>query len=391
MNFVDFIILIFLLLALLRGFEIGAVRQVFSAIGLLSGLFLGTWLSHWFVHYAHTTQSRSWTALLCTLTVAMILLGVGEYFGLLLKSRLSRNHEGDSVDRAVGVVIGVATAVVTIWLAAAVLVRLPYTALQTDIRGSGLIKTMDQALPSAPNLIADLSQYIDPNGFPTVFSGGEPVPIHLNTPTPTPAQFAAAVNADETSVVKVEGLGCGGIVEGSGFVVANGLVATNAHVVAGVTSPYVLDNNGQHHATVIWFDPNLDFAVLQVSNLAGNPLSINTNDIANGTNSVVMGFPGGSGFTATPAVLLDEFQATGTNIYGQGNTNRLIYEVKATVIPGNSGGPLATTNGQVIGIVFAQSTTYNQVGYALAMKQVVNELHQAEANPTPTSSGACAE
>jgi S1-C subfamily serine protease len=323
--------------------------------------------------------------------VALVLLGVGEYIGILLKTRLSRNHEGDSIDQAVGTVIGVVTALVTIWLAAAILVRLPYTTLQSDIRSSAIIKNMNRHLPSAPSVFADLSHYIDPNGFPEVFSGNEPIPLNLNTPTPPPVQFTSAVNADQASVVKVKGLGCGGIVEGSGFVVGSNLVATNAHVVAGVPDPYVVDGNGEHKASVIWFDQNLDFAVLQVSDLAGRALSIDSQDQPNGTSAVVMGYPGGGSFTASPAAVLDEFEADGSNIYGQGSTERQIYEIKASVIPGNSGGPLVLANGQVIGMVFAQSTTYNQVGYVLTMKPIVNEIHQAEASPKPAPTGACVE
>jgi len=391
MHLIDLLIIIFIIVSFARGLEIGAVRQVFSTVGFFGGLLLGTWLSHWLIRYAHTTQSRSWVALLCTLTVALLLLGVGEYVGLVLKVKLSRNHDGDLIDRAIGSVVGVVTLLAAVWLAAAILVRLPYTTVQTDIRSSSVIKFIDRHLPSAPNVIADLSHDIDPNGFPIVFSGQEPVPLNINTPTPTPIQFIGAVNADQASVVKIEGIGCGGIVEGSGFVVSSDLVATNAHVVAGIPRPYVMDGNGEHRASVIWFDPNLDFAVLQVNDLAGKPLTINSSAIANGTSSVVMGYPDGGSFTANPAVVLDQFLADGNNIYGTGHTERQIYEIKATVIPGNSGGPLATANGQVIGIVFAQSTTYNQVGYALTMKQVVSELHQAEANPAPVSTAACAQ
>src|ERR1035441_4809381 len=104
-----------------------------------------------------------------------------------------------------------------------------------------------------------------------------------------------------------------------------------------------------------------------------------------------MGYPGGDSFTASPAAVLDEFEADGSNIYGQGSTERQIYEIKGSVIPGNSGGPLVLANGQVIGIVFAQSTTYNQVGYVLTMKPIVSEILQAEASPKPVPTGACVE
>ena len=110
-----------------------------------------------------------------------------------------------------------------------------------------------------------------------------------------------------------------------------------------------------------------------------------------GTDGAVLGFPGGGNFDATPAVVLDDFTAAGRNIYDQGNTNRDVYEIKATVIPGNSGGPLINTSGAVIGVVFAESTTYNQVGYALTTPQVLSEIHQAEARNQTVSTGSCAE
>lgn len=245
-------------------------------------------------------------------------------------------------------------------------------------------------MPSAPTIISDLGSLIDPNGFPQVFIGGEPNP-RLNQPLPNLGQLAAAVNKDKSSVVKIEGQGCGGIVEGSGFVVGNDLVATNAHVVAGIRHPYAEDANGNHSVTVIWFDPNLDFAVLRVSNLAGNSLLLKGGQAPKGTAAAILGYPGGGPFNAGTASILDDFTATGRNIYGTGDTNRDVYEIQGNVIPGNSGGPLVNENGSVIGIIFAQSTTYNHVGYALTTDQIINELKQAEAQNQTVSTGRCAE
>ncbi|HUD06001.1 MAG TPA: MarP family serine protease [Candidatus Saccharimonadales bacterium] len=391
MNLIDVLIIVLIILSILRGAEVGAIQQIFSTIGFFLGIFIGAWVSHWFVHFAHTSLSRSWVALIVTISFGLVLLAVGEYVGVILKKRVDKNKDRQIADRSAGAVIGMLTLLVTVWLTAAILVRLPFPNLQNDLRNSSIISFLDRKLPPAPTAIAELSHAIDPDGFPQVFNGAEPVPLNINTPTPSLGVLTAAVNKDRASVVKVEGRGCGGIVEGSGFVVAKDLVVTNAHVVAGVAQPYVLDSNGDHAATAIWFDPNLDFAVLQVDNLAGAPLTIDTTIAANGTSAVVMGYPGGGGFMADPAAILDEFVADGANIYGQGNTNRNIYEIKATVIPGNSGGPLATANGQVIGIVFAQSTTYNQVGYALTMQKAVSELHQAEQTDVPVSTGQCAQ
>jgi S1-C subfamily serine protease len=162
--------------------------------------------------------------------------------------------------------------------------------------------------------------------------------------------------------------------------------------VAGIAHPYVQDGNGTHSATVIWFDPNLDFAVLRVSNLSGGPLTVNSGIVKNGTPGAVLGYPGGGPFSADPAAVSDEFDATGRNIYGTGYTDRDVYEIQANIIPGNSGGPLVNSIGDVIGIVFAESTSYNHVGYALTTNQALHELSEAEAsNQAAVGTGSCAQ
>ena len=89
--------------------------------------------------------------------------------------------------------------------------------------------------------------------------------------------------------------------------------------------------------------------------------------------------------------MLDEFIATGRNIYGQGSTNRTVYEIKANIIPGNSGGPLIETNGDVIGMVFAASTTYYHIGYALTANQLSSSIRQAEAQDSKVQAANCAQ
>ena len=99
----------------------------------------------------------------------------------------------------------------------------------------------------------------------------------------------------------------------------------------------------------------------------------------------------GGPFRADTAAVLDEFTAVGRNIYNQGDTTRDVYSVQADVIPGNSGGPLVDLSGNVIGVVFATSTEYNSVGYALSIHQVIDEINQAKASNQAVSTGSCAE
>lgn len=387
---IDGLIIFFALSSLLRGREIGFVRQFGSTAGFFAGLFLGAWLQPRTVRLAHSSLDRTLVTLLTTLGCAFILMTAGEYLGVYLKRKLSRKRV-NVFDNWLGAGLGVISLVLSAWLIAAILGPLPFPSLQTALRDSRIISTLNRRLPPAPSLIAGLGHLIDPNGFPQVFVGGEPSPppaINL----PSGSDLSAAVSRDQASVVKVEGQGCGGIIEGSGFVVRPNEVATNAHVVAGIREPYVHDSNGWHRTSVIWFDPNLDFAVLRVSGLAGPPLTVANARVADGTPAAVLGYPGGGPFTANPAAVLDELTATGRNIYGQGDTSRNIYEVQASVIPGNSGGPLIDVDGKVIGVIFAESETYQGVGYALTSNgQVINTINQATVRDQVVGTGQCAE
>jgi S1-C subfamily serine protease len=389
MNLVDLLIIVLVVGALFRGQKLGFVRQVFSTIGFFTGILLGALLEPHVVGLVHSSLSRLLLTLIITLGLGLIMLSVGEYIGVIVKQKLQFQSNLNHVDNSLGAGLSGISVLVLVWLSAAILITLPYQNIQSDIRGSKIIGLLDQDLPPAPNIIADIGHLIAPNGFPKVFIGPEPAPSTATQPTP--AALAPAVAKDRASIVKVEGDGCGGIVEGSGFVISSNLIVTDAHVVAGIYQPYVVDGNGTHRATPIWFDPNLDLAVLRVADLAGGALNFNTNTISHGTQGGVLGYPGGGAFTASTAAVLDEFTAEGRNIYDQGSTQRDVYSIAADVIPGNSGGPLVDLNGNVIGVVFASSTQYNNVGYALSITQVIHEIDEARAQNQTVSTGNCAQ
>lgn len=385
----DIIIIVLLISAVIRGREIGFVQQAFSTVGFFGGLLIGALIEPYTVAMAHTQLSRSLVTLLTTIGMGFVLLMIGEYVGALLKHKVVA-LKINKFDNILGSLISVVSVLLGVWLGVAILRTLPNLAFQRDIRSSKIVAALDRHLPPAPNIIADLTHLVDPNGFPRVFNGGEPSPPG-SVKLPPYAMLAAAIAKDRPSVDKIVGEGCGGIVEGSGFVVRPGIIATNAHVVAGIAQPYVEDSNGNHRATVIYFNPNLDFALLRVSGLAGSPLNVSANTVANNTDSAALGYPGGGNFKADPAVVMEQFDATGSNIYQQGSTNRQIYEVEANIIPGNSGGPLITTNGTVVGVVFAQSTEYNDVGYALVTTPIVHIINSTSPNSAAVSTGSCAE
>ncbi|MEO6761730.1 MAG: MarP family serine protease [Candidatus Saccharimonadales bacterium] len=388
MNIVDILIILLLISSMVRGSQIGMIRQAGSTIGFIGGLFLGSFISSHTITSGHVSAAASLIGIIIVLIISFGLLSVGEYIGIKLKTRLMR-HRIDVLDGGLGAVMGVATLLLGLWLIAAMVVLSPQLGLQSVVKQSRIINSLNRSLPPVTKFFGVLNRLIDPNGFPQVFSGLEPSPKHVELPPL--GELKAAVLADQASVVKIEGTGCGGIVEGSGFVYAKNRVVTNAHVVAGVRHPQIWDKNGIHDTRVVWFDSKLDLAVLEVSQLAGKPLTINQATQPTGTPAAVVGYPGGGDFTAQPASVLDHFLASGRDIYDQGRTERQIYSVQSKVVPGNSGGPLIAKDGSVLGVVFATSTTYNDVGYVLTSKQVSQTLDQAvSANKTvPTSS--CSE
>jgi len=391
MNALDVIVILMLMSSLFRGYEMGLIRQIFSTAGFIGGLFLGAFLDQYTVHLAHTSISRTLVTILTTMGSAFIFLSIGEFIGGRLKSRLQPTLHVNKFDGYFGSVIGAATLLVVVWLAASVVTIIPSTGVQSQIRGSVVISHLNRSLPSAPNVVAGLGHLIDPNGFPQVFTGNEPNQADNTVIPGISPRMQQAINQAKVSTVKLEGLGCGGIVDGSGFVIGFDLVVTNAHVIAGVQHSYVKDSNGQHTATPVWFDPNLDFAVVRVQNLAGPPLLISDAAAAKRTQAAVLGYPGGGPLTAGGAEVTDEFIARGRDIYGNGVTERDVYSLAAKVIPGNSGGPVITADGTVIGIVFAQSTVYENVGYALSTTQVAAAVSQAQAQNRAVSTGSCAE
>jgi S1-C subfamily serine protease len=375
--------------AAIRGRELGFVRQSFSSGGFFVGLYGGVLLQPHLVNRESDPLTQVILTAVITLGCGIVGLVIGEYVGMSLKGKFSFRRV-NRADIILGSVSGALSLLLIVWLSAAILSSFPSPNLQNGIKNSVILQRLNSVLPSAPNIVATLGNLIDPNGFPQVFIGNQPSPP-TNVEQPSLGDMQAAVDKTRTSVVKVQGRGCGGIVQGSGFVASEGMVATNAHVVAGINRPSVIDSNGSHSARVIWFDPDLDFAVLRTTGLAGEPLTLSSTRATRGVPAVVLGYPGGGAFEADPASILNRFTAVGRNIYDQKSTERDVYEIAAKVVQGNSGGPLISREGTVLGVIFAESTSYENVGYALTNPSIASAIAQAKGQNQAVSTGSCTQ
>jgi S1-C subfamily serine protease len=257
------------------------------------------------------------------------------------------------------------------------------------VQHSAILRALDDHLPNQPRVLARVGRLFNPFGFPDVFAQFEPNAAP-SLPLPADPVVRAAVAAAAPSTLKIEGFACGDIQEGSGFVVAPGMVATNAHVVAGVRAPAVLDRAGSHRSTPVFFDPKEDIAVLRVSGLTEPALRLLPSTVGRGTEGVALGYPGGGPLHASPAVVLSEVSALGRDIYGRSLTVRDVYQLRADIRPGNSGGPLVRPDGTVAGVVFARSSLNPDLGFALTSASVRARVASAEASTHAVTTGPCA-
>ncbi len=388
MNFVDLGIVLVLGLAAAHGVTQGAALQVLSFGGFWLGLLLGAALTPFTSSIADSDFASVFISLVTFLGLALVGGAIGRYVGTHAWGLLRRRNLG-APDAVLGAVVAVIAALAAVWLLAILLTAGPTRNVARAVNQSVIVRTLVNRLPPAPSVFARLQQFIATTPFPRVFEGIEPIPAGP-IQVPDNALVQAAVNAAQRSTVRITGVGCGGIQTGSGFVAGDGLIVTNAHVVAGITSPQVEDSNGTHRSTPVLFDPALDVAVLRTTtSLAGPALPILNTEVGRGQGGAVLGYPGGGRFEAGPGAVLRKFVATGRDIYGRNLTRRDVYQVQANIRQGNSGGPFVRQDGTVLGVIFAASTSEANVGYALTSQQIVPRVQQARAS-SGVDTGPCA-
>jgi S1-C subfamily serine protease len=294
-----------------------------------------------------------------------------------------------TLDATGGSVVAIVASLLAIWFLALNLATGPFPTVASQIRGSALVRTLDATLPPPPSLLAEVRQLFGRLGFPDVFTGIPPLPADPVQP-PSQVQARAAVEAGAPSTVRVVGRACDAISEGSGFVVADGYVATNAHVVAGVDEPRVQSpGTGDEAAVTVLFDPELDLALLRVERTPGPPLPVATAGIERGDAGAVLGYPGGGPLDADRAAVLRAIAAVGRDIYGDGEVERDVLELQARVRPGNSGGPFVLSDGRVGGVVFAAATGTEDVGYAIAASDLAEALREGLGSTVEVDTGPC--
>ena len=387
-NALDLLLLALVALSGIAGYRRGFTLQAFGFGGLLIGLVAGALLAPHIAGVADGPNARAAIALLVLVLVGALGNAVGWFVGVRARDRASSKF--GKADSVAGSAVAVVASLLAIWFLALNLVNGPFPAVASEIRGSAVVRTLDAALPQPPSLLAQVRSLFNRFGFPDVFSGIPPLPAEPVSP-PTQEEARAAGEAAASSTVEVIGPACDVIQEGSGFVAADGYVVTNAHVVAGMDDPEVRSAvGGSTDATTVLFDPDLDLAILSVPDSPGPPLPLATETPDRGAPGAVLGYPQGGPLDVRRAAVLRTLEhAIGRDIYGHGQVDRRVLELLTLIRPGNSGGPFVLPDGRVAGVVFAVSSSDEDVGYAIAATEVDTSLQSAIGRTTPVDTGPC--
>jgi S1-C subfamily serine protease len=276
-----------------------------------------------------------------------------------------------------------------------VLNQSPFPLVDQQVNSSLVLQTLDKTMPSpARTMFSDFRRLLASNStYAEVFSGiGAERIFAIPAPDPAVLNSVGFQNA-RTRVVRVQGVapGCQRSIEGSGFVVSRDHILTNAHVVAGVTQRQtVTTTSGRSYpATVVFYDPQVDVAVLYVPGLNLAPLRFAA-PASPGDNAVVAGYPlDAQTLQTVPARIGGVQTAQGKNIYQSSNVTRQIYEIRAVVESGNSGGPLLSPEGTVDGVVFAAAVGVADTGFALTASEVSADAASGEHSTIPVSTMNC--
>jgi S1-C subfamily serine protease len=386
-----------ILIALAAAFAVAGYRQgfivgVLSFVGFLGGAAVGAIFSPAIARAVVSgAAGQALVAIIVVFLAAMIGQFVASLVGAAMRSRVTW-RPATFVDAVGGAVVSVISVLLIAWLIGSAVANAPFPAVAGQVSNSAVLRGVDRLMPPSAHVMFSNFRRLLANGpYTQVFGalGGE------GALTVEPAKpgvvHSAGVRRARASVVKILGMApaCSRSLEGSGFVFAPQHVLTNAHVVAGVRDgPTVVSSDGPLAAHVVLFDAKRDVAVLYVPGLRARSLSF-ISQASRGDNAIVAGYPRNQRFTAVPARIGGELNATSPDIYQSHTVTRNIYSVRAVVQPGNSGGPLLAPSGSVYGVVFAAAVDVRDTGYALTAGEVASDVRAGRAATAPVSTGGC--
>jgi S1-C subfamily serine protease len=390
-NVLDWLLVVVTLVYGISGYWQGFVTGAAATLGLLLGGAIGVLALPLLIGGFAPSLTLSLGALLGVLVSASMGQALGSFVGSRARDRIPWKPVR-SLDAIGGAALSMAAVMLVAWVLGYAVSGTKLPSISDQVRSSAVLSRVDAMMPNgAEQALGAFNRVVDSNLFPRYL---EPFANEQIVDVPRPNRgllTRPGVVGAADSVVKVTGeaTACDRMIEGSGFVYDDERVMTNAHVVAGVEEPTVSVGGEQLSATVVVYDPQLDVAVLAVEGLDAEPLDFGRT-AESGDPGVVLGFPENGPYNVQPARVRSKQSLRGPDIYDEGSVVRDVYSIRALVRSGNSGGPLVSATGRVLGVVFAASLSDASTGYVLTVDAVADRADEGATAGSAVSTQDCA-
>ena len=293
MNGLDLLLVLLAVVAAVGGWRLGFVRRFAGWLGAAAGLGIAILIAPALLRRLDLASDLS---VVLVVTALMVLLAsIGQGLGALAGARVSQSVESPvvrGIDATGGMLLGVVAIAVMTWLVVPVMADAEGWP-SASTRGSLLAGLVDRWLPEPPEQIRELERQLAGGASPQLFTGLREAPEIPAAPLGSPVS-QATLDSVAPSAVRLQSNACSRIQSGSGFFVGEGLIATNAHVVAGSTRTEITTADGvEAVGEVVSFDPETDLALLRTDlDRAALPVA----EPVRGDRGLVLGFPGGGPF-----------------------------------------------------------------------------------------------
>jgi S1-C subfamily serine protease len=382
LNLVDVGIILFALALGAVGYERGLIASALPLAGFVGGAALGARIGPALLAGGSESEYAPVVAVATGILVGAFVAVAFEGIGKAIRGRILGGAVG-ALDGACGAVLLAALALLVCWGFAAIALHTggpEARKIREAVQQSAILGALNDVLPPSGPLLNVLRR-VDPT--PAVRGPDANVAAPAEGVVDEPEIRAAG-----ESTVRVLGTACGLGVAGSGWVAGQGLVVTNAHVVAGADDTTVgVDGGGEVDATAVHYDPRNDFAVLEAPGLDAPGLDLAAQAPA-GAEAAVIGYPENGPLTFASARLGSTGTVTSQDSYGRGPIERQMTPFRADVRSGNSGGPVVDTAGDVVATVFAAATGGRRNDGLGVPNEVVADALGGNLDPTDT--GPCA-
>jgi S1-C subfamily serine protease len=390
MNFLDWCLVVLTVAYALSGYWQGFITGACATAGLLLGGLAGIWLAPVLLGDAAPSLWVSLGALFVVLVLASVGQAILQFVGTKLRARLTWQPIR-AVDAVGGAVLSVVAVLLVAWMLGVAISGSRIPGISPQVRNSRVLVAVNNLMPvQAQQALRSFDNVVGSSFFPRYLEPFAPERIVNVAPADRRVLRDPDIRTAARSVFKIRSNNrCGSGVEGTGFLFAPNKLMTNAHVLAGVTEPMVQVGSHSLRGTVVYYNSDVDVAVVDVPGLDGPTIRFDLTG-KEGEQGAVLGFPQDGPFDAEPVRIRSDQRLRSPDIYGDGTVTRHVFSLRGLIRPGNSGGPVVSTAGRVLGVVFAASVSDPNTGYALTADQVRRAAADGLAAHDRVSSGNCA-